>query len=446
MRWDGALPADLVELIWRKPRALLARGELLQDKSRCTVARIDHLGGQYVWKHHNWGSWQRAIGRILSPSVSRKSWDDSTFLHRAGVPTPCPRAFLERRLGPFQWSSYLLTDYVVGISLYRLMRYVRPTAEYVQHLARQVADIWQQLDELCVWHNDFKTENLLVDPASNVWLIDFEKMRRFRDRQSARRRQASDAERLLHARNWRATPWAAELFRQEILKTPAAIETLAGPLGTGHPLTRPVPTINQPSQLVTVMIPCRNAADTIEETIESVRDMADEILVADAGSADETIARVHRLGGCRIVQLYTDDRIAFETWANGQASHSWILRLLPNERVDAELSKQVQDTLAAEPNADGFHIIRVVCCDSRRVRRGGSDREKLIRLYRKQAARFLMRAGQIEVSLRSNRIDRLSGYVICDLSQTNPEPAEGIRRSWAFASTADKPHRLRRAA
>jgi hypothetical protein len=446
MRWDGSLPADLVELIWCEPQAPLAQGELLQDKSRCTVTRIDHMGSQFVWKHHNWGSWQRAIGRILSPSVSRKSWDDSTFLHRAGVPTPCPRAFLERRFGPFQWSSYLLTDYIAGTSLYRLLRYVRPTAEYVRHLARQVADIWQQLDELCVWHNDFKTENLLVDPASNVWLIDFEKMRRFRDRQSARRRQACDAGRLLHARNWRATPWAAELFRQEILKTPAAIETLAGPLGMGHPLSRPVPPINQPSHLVTVMIPCRNAADTIEATIESVRDMADEILVAVPGSAHTTIARVRSVGGCRIVQRSTDDSVAFETWANGQASHSWILRLLPNERVDAELSKQVQDTIAAGPKTDGFRVIRIVRAAGQRVQQGGLERERPIRLYRKHAVRFLMRAGQIEVSVRSNRIGRLGGYVIYDPSQLMSELAADIQRSAEPAKIAGAHHRLRRAA
>ena len=45
------------------------------------------------------------------------------------------RAVLENRVGPFQHCSYLLTDYIVGTSLYRLMRFERPSAEFVEHLA-----------------------------------------------------------------------------------------------------------------------------------------------------------------------------------------------------------------------------------------------------------------------------------------------------------------------
>jgi hypothetical protein len=447
MRWDDELPRDLVEQIWQEPDTLITEGELLQDKLRCSVARIDHAAGQFVWKRHFWGNWPRTIGRILSRSVSRQSWCDARFLQAAGVPTPRPRAYLEHRIGPFQWSSYLLTNYVAGTTLYRLMRYVSPTPEYVRHLARQVAGIWQQLDDLCVWHNDLKTENLLVDPSSNVWLIDFEKMRRFGNRQAARRRQAGDAARLLHPRNWRATPWAAELFRLEILKTTAAIQTLSGPLAREHPLARPVPTSNHPSQLVTVLIPCRNDEDTIEACIESVRDMADEILVADAGSTDDTIGRVRRLGGCRIVRRQLNNQIEFERWANRLAQHAWVLRVLPNERLDAELSKQVQDTIAAEPAADGFRITRVDCSQGHHLCQVGFRRDQPIRLYRRDVARFEVSTRGVEVVLETRRIGRLSGCVTYGSRENFRESVEKtVRVSGASSSLdADRP-RMRSAA
>jgi hypothetical protein len=447
LRWDGDLPSDLVGQMWQNPETLLSESELLQDKLRCTVARIDHPTGQFVWKHHNWGSWQRAIGRLFTPSVARTSWCYAALLLAAGVSTPRPRAYLERRIGPFQRCSYLLTDYVAGTSLYRIMRYVRPTSEYVQHLAQQVASIWQQLDELCLWHNDFKTENLLVDPASKVWLIDLEKARRFRNRNSARQRQALDAARLFHPRNWRATPWAAEMFRQEILKTPAAIETLASPLGIGHPLNRPVSTCNQTSQLVTVMIPCRNAEETICACIESVRDTADEILVADRGSSDATLHRARESGGCRIIQRHFDDELAFERWANCQASHAWVLRVLPNERLDAELSKQVQDITATDPAADGFRIVRVDCSVGDNVRHGRAQRDQPIRLYRKHAAQFQLRAGHFEVTVDTAQVGRLSGCVIYNSSGSfSHSLSKVVRCTDTSANSLDIPQQIRPAA
>jgi hypothetical protein len=406
MRWDADLPPDLVERIWRDPQDLVADGVQLQEKPRCTVTRLDHAQGQFVWKHHNWGSLRRSLGKLLSRSVARKSWHDAQFLFAAGVPTPCPRAYLERRIGPFQSSSYLLSDYLDGTSLYRLMRYEQPTDAAVRNLARQVAAIWQRLDELCVWHNDFKTENLLVDPHGKVWLIDFERMRRFHDRTATRRRAINDARQLFHPRNWRRTPWAAEWFRRAILETQAATETLAGPLRIGHPLANPIPPTNRSSQLVTVLIPCRNAANFVEACIESVRDMADEILVADAGSTDGTAALVHRMGGCRVIRRERCDDAAFETWAHRQAQHPWVLRILPHERLNAELGKQVQDIVASEPAFDAFRIPRLATADAH-SRIFHARRDAPVRLYRKAAVRFGMLNGSVEVIADSKSIGRI---------------------------------------
>ncbi len=150
---------------------------------------MDHPAGSFVVKHHNWGTYYRTAKKALARSTARKTWCDGRFLCEAGVPTPRPRAFFEWRLGPFHTSSYALFDYVPGTSLYRLMRFERPSRDFVRDLARQVAAIWQQLDEMGVWHNDFKTENLLVDPHGKVWLIDMERTRRYRNRERMRQRQ-----------------------------------------------------------------------------------------------------------------------------------------------------------------------------------------------------------------------------------------------------------------
>jgi hypothetical protein len=394
----------LVERIWHNPHALLADGSSLQEKIRCRVTRLDHADGPFIWKHHNWGSFGRTVRRSLNRSVARKAWHDGHFLLAAGIPTPRPRAMLERRVGPLCTCSYVLTDYVPGTSLYRFMRFSQPAKEIVHYLAEQVAIIWQQLDELCVCHNDFKTENLLVDPQGKVWLIDLDRLRRFRHRGRMRRKQARDAADLFHPRNWRNRPAAAEVFRQSILRTTAAMEALAGPDAANHPLSRAVPAKNRAEQLLTVLIPCRNSAETILLCLESVRDMADEILVADAGSTDDTLRLVREFGGCRIIEGRFQDVVAFETWAYCQAKHAWILRLLPDEQLNPELARQVQDVLATEPEEDAFRIARTHFFHGQRLKCGGFHHDSTVRLFRKSAGSCELREGRVEVTVVSQRI------------------------------------------
>jgi glycosyltransferase involved in cell wall biosynthesis len=422
LQWDADLPASLVERMWADPQALLAEGQKLQDKLRCTVARIEHPTGLFTWKHHNWGTLRRTVKKCLAQSPAHKSWQDSGYLRAAGIPTPRVRAVLEEKLGPFQHCSYLLTDYIVGTSLYRLMRFERPSAEFVEHLASQVATIWQQLDDLGVWHNDFKTENFLVDRQGKVWLIDFERMRRFgtADRTRMRERQTKDIRDLLHPRNWRSDPAAAEVFRQAILATPAAQQTLTGPLAKRHPLNRATSSTNATSQLVTVLITCHNAADTIIGCLESVRDMADEILVADFGSTDNTLDRVRAFGGCRIIEPSSlpitksrpDQVVDLVTWAANQAKHDWILRLRPDEQLNGELSRQIQDLLASEPKKDGFEISRTVYLQGQRLRYGHFRVEPAVRLFRKCAAKFELRRGRVEVCIPSGQIGAVKSRLV----------------------------------
>ena len=56
------------------------------------------------------------------------------------------------------------------------------------------------------------------------------------------------------------------------------------------------------TQKLTVLIPCKDERKNIGACIESVRPLADEIVVADSGSTDGTLEVVRQLGGCRIIQ------------------------------------------------------------------------------------------------------------------------------------------------
>ena len=406
MRWDTRLAADLVEQLWENPKALLNQGRVLQSKRRCSVVRLDLATGSYVLRSHICGGPIRALKKVLQPTPALKSWKFGREMLAAGIRTARPLAYLNNRES-FDICSYLLTEYIPGIDLYRLMRFEQPTAATVHNIAQQVAAIWQRLHELQICHGDLKTENLIIDASSQVWLIDLEKTRRHVGRSRLYSRQAIDAKELLHPRNWRAAPGAAEIFRQYILRTDGAAELMQYLAQKTHPLNRPATKLNDPAQLVTVLIPVRNDAEVILNCLESVRNMADEILVVDLGSSDRTLDIVRSTQACRVPRtsnLHGDELL---NSAQRRAAHPWVLTVLPHERVSATLSKEIQDVLASGPKQIAFKIALRDQFHTRTPKGGLSRHETAIRLHRRDLAQYVERDGRLELKLASTDAEPL---------------------------------------
>lgn len=68
-------------------------------------------------------------------------------------------------------------------------------------------------------------------------------------------------------------------------------------------------------QKLTVIIPCKNERKNIRPCIVSAQRVADEVLVADSGSTDGTLAIVDAIGGCRVVQREYVNSGNFKNWA-----------------------------------------------------------------------------------------------------------------------------------
>jgi len=96
---------------------------------------------------------------------------------------------------------------------------------------------------------------------------------------------------------------------------------------------------------LTVLIPCRNEAANILACIESVRGVADEILVADSLSTDETLEIVRRTGCCRIIEREFVNHADFKNWAIPQAAHPWVLVVDADERMTAALAAEIREIL-----------------------------------------------------------------------------------------------------
>ena len=137
---------------------------------------------------------------------------------------------------------------------------------------------------------------------------------------------------------------------------------------------------------LSVTVVAKNEAADLGAALASVA-WADEIVVVDSHSTDETVA---------IARQYTD-RVFVHDWlghieqknyAASLASHDWILSLDADERVTPELAAEIQALLAGAPPEAAFRIPRVTWHLGRWIRTTDWYPDYQNRFYDRRRARW----------------------------------------------------------
>jgi glycosyltransferase involved in cell wall biosynthesis len=159
---------------------------------------------------------------------------------------------------------------------------------------------------------------------------------------------------------------------------------------------------------LTVTVITRNEAANIAAALDSVR-WADEIIVIDSESTDDTVAIAERYTNHVIVRPWPG-YIAQKNFAAAQASHDWILSLDADERVSPALAEELRALLATDPAAAGFRIPRVTFHFGRWIRSTDWYPDYQLRLYDRRRAEWAGR--YVHESVRVNgSVARLRGEI-----------------------------------
>jgi glycosyltransferase involved in cell wall biosynthesis len=161
---------------------------------------------------------------------------------------------------------------------------------------------------------------------------------------------------------------------------------------------------------LTVIIPCKNEREHLRASIASVAGVADEVLVADSGSTDGTLEIARELG-CRIIEREYRTSGDFKNWAIPQATHEWVLILDADERVTPELAAEIRCVLA-NPKHDGYWIYRQNHFLGHPIRYGFWRRDRCLRLFRRDLARYVGPTDHAEVELSCGTVGRLRERMI----------------------------------
>ncbi len=114
---------------------------------------------------------------------------------------------------------------------------------------------------------------------------------------------------------------------------------------------------------------------------------ADDILVVDSGSQDSTVELARPLAH-RVVQHPYESPARQKNWAIPQARHPWVLILDADERATPELEAEIRGLLRSGPACRGYWIYRRNTFLGREIRHGGWERDRVIRFFARDHARY----------------------------------------------------------
>jgi glycosyltransferase involved in cell wall biosynthesis len=151
-----------------------------------------------------------------------------------------------------------------------------------------------------------------------------------------------------------------------------------------HPITL---SETENREKVTAIIPVYNESHNIENTLKSVA-FADEIMVVDSYSTDDTVAIAKKYTNF-IVQRNFEYPASQKNWAIPQSSNEWILLLDADERVTPALQDEILEILSnPAPDINAYWIYRKNHFMGKEVRYSGWQNDKVIRLFKKSHNRY----------------------------------------------------------
>ena len=151
---------------------------------------------------------------------------------------------------------------------------------------------------------------------------------------------------------------------------------------------------------------------------------ADEVIVADAESSDETAA-VARRAGAKVISVANDYNLNVNKSAAIAACRGdWLMYLDPDERVPAALAAAVRAAAGGDARYAAYEFPRLNNYFGRYLRHGGAYPDYQLRLFRRGRARFACRSVHERLEV-DGPIGRLAPAL---LHETYPTTADYLRK------------------
>jgi glycosyltransferase involved in cell wall biosynthesis len=163
---------------------------------------------------------------------------------------------------------------------------------------------------------------------------------------------------------------------------------------------------------ISVFIITKNEADRLQSCIDSVKAIAAEIIVIDSGSTDNTKEIALNNGAKFIVNEWPGYGLQ-KRFGEDSCENNWVLNLDADERLSAELQKEIIGEFNNEkPAVAGFKMAIVDVYPHQDKPLKNAPRYNKVRLYNKAMIRYSPHPVHDTVQVEGQEIKNLAGIVI----------------------------------
>lgn len=183
---------------------------------------------------------------------------------------------------------------------------------------------------------------------------------------------------------------------------------------------------------ISAVLITKNEERNVERCLRSLAPVADEIVVVDDHSTDQTVPICERLGARVVRQAW----LGFgpqKNFANGLARHDWILSIDADEVLDERLQDAIR-TAKARGLAGAYQLSRLNSYYGRFIRHGLEYPDRKVRLFPRGVARWndsLVHEGLVVPDRLP--VTRLPGHL---LHYTYASVAEHVAKANRYTSLA----------
>ncbi len=137
---------------------------------------------------------------------------------------------------------------------------------------------------------------------------------------------------------------------------------------------------------ISVVIICKDAAATIEKTLQSAFAVTTDVVVVDSGSTDGTIEMIAKTPA-RLITIKWKGYGDAKNNGNKLASHNWILSLDADECIDVQLAGSLKNADLSDKTTV-FTMQRLNYLGIKSIQHGEWSNDIILRLFNKQNAEW----------------------------------------------------------
>ncbi len=185
---------------------------------------------------------------------------------------------------------------------------------------------------------------------------------------------------------------------------------------------------------LSVVLAVYNEEAVLAKCLESVKAIADEIVIVDGGSTDKTVNIAKKFKAKIIATTNKPNFHINKNMAIAAATKDWVLQLDADEVVSPELSAEILEKISTPSDANGYWMNRKNWFLKGFLTKGGQYPDPTLRLYRRGSGRLPERDVHEQASVKG-KVDHLKHDLLHYRDTSFEKYLDGFNRYSTFLAS-----------